>query len=58
MFRKLQINLIKKGRMHNQGFITIEKEENAEKTLSGLNGYYFHEKPLIIVNFSKNFVYY
>lgn len=41
--------------MHNQGFITFEKEENAEKILAGLNGYYFHEKPLIIVNFSKNF---
>ena len=39
--------------MHNQGFITFEKEENAEKTLAGLNGYYFHEKPLIIVKFPK-----
>lgn len=48
--REIQINLIKQGRMHNQGFIKFKNEENAQAVLENLNGFYFYEKPLIIVN--------
>lgn len=36
--------------MHNQGFIKFKNEENAQAVLENLNGFYFYEKPLIIVN--------
>ena len=48
-FRVIKINLIKKGKMHNQGFITFKKVENAEFIMKNMNGYYFHGKPIIIV---------
>jgi U11/U12 small nuclear ribonucleoprotein SNRNP65 len=45
----VQVNLMKKGRLRGQAFITFPDEKSATLALTCTNGYPFYERPMVVV---------
>lgn len=50
---RFDIVLMKEGRMKGQAFIGLPSEKSAEKALRDTNGYVLHDKPLVVVSFTR-----
>lgn len=51
---RFDIVLMKEGRMKGQAFIGLPSEKSAEKALRDTNGYVLHDKPLVVVSFTRS----
>jgi len=45
----VQVNLMTKGKMHGQAFVTLPDRDTATRALDQVLGYVLHDRPIIMV---------